>query len=518
MPSYDYANYVKKLLLDGPLLSSIITDSLVEKFKITKTYSRTVLSRLNDENIFNSYPLFFSSGQLGYSISQNRHEYVKLLDEKPRLKTAYEFLNRQRIVSKLSLLKITGALDTTGSKYYDIGKVLFDLKYFFPSLVEIEIDGSKFYSLQGSLGYDDLLQKQLYNVKIIPYVLSYCRKIGLISKKPHYLSEQNPFEGIETRQNLVFDATAFTSVGNPNKEKTICVFDISLSQYDSNLYKGFKYRIESLVHSTKQFNQRVIPIIVVEDIDFVLEKEILLENKTLLLKLSNIFGSRIKDFLNAIGLLDIDTMADAKTILNIVESSGHAKQLTRFFPFVFEQIINEIIHFLLRDAYTFNHGVKKKLLDGKYKEFDGWFENENEILVIESKYHRKNMIKWEEYDSKGKLNNDCVKYFFDNKYKFLQIWKMERKIKKNIKMVFVAANGFYKNVNEHSSEIPADCIHSILPSLMKAQDLIDICQSKGISIPDHKAWLKEYYIRKSNATQATEIEVINVDEIDDIFN
>lgn len=516
MPSYDYVGFIKSMLSNGAKLSSEIADALVGKFGIKKTYARKIISRLNKEDIFNSHPLFFSSGQLGYSLSSEHGDYVKLLSNKPRLLAGYNLLNKRKIVSKFDLLKITGALDAQSTKYYDFGRLLFDLRYFFPNLSEQEIDGSILYTIQGVSGYEELLKSQIINAKILPFVLSYCMKIGLISRKPHYVSQEKPFEGIKVRQHLLFDATAFTSIGNPNEEKTICVFDVGLKGYGVEELNGFRYRYETLIHATKKYNQRVIPIIVVDEIDYGVEKQILSSNKVLILKLSNIFGSRIKDFLNAIGLTAIDSIADASDILQIVESSGFANQLTRFFPFVFEQIINEMILKVLGDSFAYSHGKKLHLRNGDTKEFDGWFESTTEILIVESKFHKKNLIKWEDIDSRGNLRDHCLKYFFIEKYRFVQVWKRERNLSKNVKMVFVSANGFYKEVGNHISEIPTDTNHSIFSQMMTASELIKLCGDRNIpSLREHKDWLRKYYIRKSGTADSTES--TTDEEVYDIF-
>ena len=136
MPSYDYMSFIKNILKNGELLSGNITDELSKKFGITKTYGRKLLSKyVSEKEIYSSYPLLFlNGGQCGYSLNSGNNQYVALLPNKPRLQNVYYIFIRTGFISQYKLLKITGVINDENSKYYDLGKVINDLKYFFPYL------------------------------------------------------------------------------------------------------------------------------------------------------------------------------------------------------------------------------------------------------------------------------------------------------------------------------------------------------------------------------------------------
>src|SRR5690554_2201652 len=128
IPSYDYKKFILELLNNTELLSSEITDSLTEKFGITKNYGRKIILKyVREGDIYSSFPLVFRSNQAGYSLSPGNNQYVHLLQHKPRLENAYMTFIKNGFISKYHLLKLGGVIDIDGSKYYDLGKILSDL-------------------------------------------------------------------------------------------------------------------------------------------------------------------------------------------------------------------------------------------------------------------------------------------------------------------------------------------------------------------------------------------------------
>jgi hypothetical protein len=504
MPSYNYEKLIKSLLLEGPKLSSFITDSLVDKFNVRKSTARKNLNRLSQKGvIFDSRPLKFLGNEYGYSLKGGSDQYIKLLNEKPKLYNLYILFSSHRIVPINEMLKIGGLLNKKDTKYYDIDKAEKDLKFFFKDFHSFKYNGTIFYTVYNDnlniqSHYDELLKARKVEVDIIPFVLSYCMKINLISKKPWYISKDDPFGFIETRQNLAFDATAFTNVGNPNKEKSICVFDFNVnSPYTKSRLDGFRYRFETLINATRHLKQRVIPIVVYNEMDYWIENEISKYNNIIRLKLSTIFGSRINSFLEILKTSKIEKLSDAQEILDIVEKSDYADQLTRFFPFVFETIINELLNRLFERKYNYTTSKTIRLKNGDYKEFDGWFESDDEIILVESKFYKKNMIKWEERTKKDKLKNTCAKYFFVDKTSFILRWQSENNDKRELKAIFVSANGFWKDVHENIEQINISYVTPQVPLIITATELLEKCKAKGIAVTPHNEWLNRYYIRKN---------------------
>ena len=525
MPSYNYEKLIKSLLLEGPKLSSFITDSIVEKFNVRKSTARKNLNRLSQKGvIFDSRPLKFQGNEYGYSLNDGRNQYIELLSEKPKLYNLYILLSSHQIVPISEMLKIGGLLNKKDTKYYDIEKAERDLKYFYKDFHSFNYNGTTFYTIYNEdmnvqLHYDELLKARMVEVDIIPFVLSYCMKINLISKKPWYISKDDPFGFIETRQNLAFDATAFTNVGNPNKEKSICVFDFHVnSPYTKSRLDGFRYRFETLINATRHLKQRVIPVVVYNDMDYWLESETSKYNNIIKLKLSTIFGSRINSFLEILKTSKIEKISDAQEILNIVEKSDYADQLTRFFPFVFETIINELLNRMFERKYNYTTGKTIKLQNGEFKEFDGWFESRDEIILVESKFYKKNMIKWDERTKKNKLKNTCAKYFFIDKITFVLRWQSENNDKRKLKAIFVSANGFWKDVHKNIEKINTNYATSQVPLITTATELLEKCKANGIPIKPYNEWLNRYYIRKNLQVDSDEDEeIIENNETDDDY-
>lgn len=499
MPTNDYRTFLISMLEDKVLLSSEITDALSNKFGITKNYGRKlILKHVRARDIYSSFPLVFKSNQAGYSLIHGNNQYISLLHHKPRLENVYMAFIQNGFISKYHLLKLGGVIDVLKSKYYDLGKVLSDLRYFFPFLKEVIINNETFYhnnideeALQ--IIYNEELETRNFEVQFIPLVLSYANRINLIYKQPHYIRREMPFTGVSLRQNLIFDATAFTGIGNPNKETSVVVFDFKIQgKYLDQDFNGFKYRVETLINSTKGFNQRVIPVIVASEYDNTVYKEIYDENRYMIFTLSNIFGSRFNTFLEMIKTKDINGLKEAQEILEVIESTGHAEQLSRFFPYAFEALISEVLNKIF-NHYSYGYEMSRgKIIknNGISKEYDVWFENDQEILAVECK-HYKSLINWEKRNSKGKLENYCAKYFFEDKYQLLKI----KGYSKPIKLLFVASSGFTKGAERNISKIDNSLSHEKLKLSMTALELVDFCKNNAIGISDQKDWLKRYFIK-----------------------
>ena len=89
-----YYSYIKSFLIsEGPSLSSKITDAISEKFKVSKSYSRKILSNANSSiGIYHTGTLISRMGKEDTSISSNSNSFLELLDFKPRLKLLMNFL------------------------------------------------------------------------------------------------------------------------------------------------------------------------------------------------------------------------------------------------------------------------------------------------------------------------------------------------------------------------------------------------------------------------------------------
>jgi len=506
-----YYSYIKSFLIsEGPSLSSKITDAISEKFKVSKSYSRKILSNANSSiGIYHTGTLYFKDGQRGYSISSNANSFLELLDFKPRLKIAYELFINNTFVSKLELLKITGVLNLENSNYYDITKLINDLSFFFPNINSFQNDDGVFFSKTYWVS-DDYLNNEiekkrdlrLLDLKILPLALSYCKKINLIGNKAKYVSIDSPFEWIETRAQLAFDAVSYTKIGNNDSKSTICVFDISLTEYGFNHLEGFKQRYKTLINSSKIFKQRVIPILIVDKIHYSVERKILKENEIVILKLNTIFGSRITKFLEILHAHQIGNLVDLTNLIQVIESTNHAEQIVQFVPFAFELIVNATLNKILENDIKIISLKQNKLkVNGKTKEFDGFFEDEKCLYFVESKMYKRGprkRIPWEDYSSNGKLEKHTLKYFFVEKYNFIKEWAESNNINKIICMCFVSTIGFYDK-NNNMDTINKD-INPIgeLPLIITVNELDQIAKKKNIPISELRRWMKLYFKKDDN--------------------
>ncbi len=509
MAKTKYLDFIKKQLYGGEKLSSEITDAMVEKFKISKTYSRGLLKEFaKSRKIYSSYPLLFDSGQYGYSLEVGNNQYAALLPNKPKLEGVYYKFLLDNVISEYDIFKLSGAIDVEKSKYYDLTKVIADLKYFFPYLHKTVINEMTFYyhSIDESTAIsriqDEILNRK-FDIRFIPSILNYLQRINFISAKPRYIRADYPFIGVPIRQNLYFDAVAFTGLGNPNKEASVVVFDIKINEkYTIHDFLGFKFRVETLIYSTKKFNQRVIPIIVAEDIDYY--ESIKEDTRFVILQLSNIFGSRVNKLLEVMKLNHFKTMLDAINALDIIDNAGLTNQFRNFLPFIFESLIGELLTMYFQ-AIGYEYSIidrnkRYSNLESKFKEFDVWFENDSEILIVECKFYSNSKIVWEKYkNDKTTLENSCGKYFFEEKYDFL----IKDGIGKSVKTLFVSANGFHTAMIDEVSKQSQLKKHSNLPFILTAEELLDLCRSVNVGIKEHSNWLRKVFIKNKKEEQTS---------------
>lgn len=524
MPTNDYVKFVKDYLSTGPKLSSAITDAIEEKFKISKKYARTVLNRMNsNDELYHTGNLRFSSGQRGYSLSSNHNSFYPLLEEKPRLKITVDLLSANKVVSKLELLKYSGIINLENTNYYDLTKLIKDLEFFFPDINFFEINGDTYYSISNFITeenidefYKDRLNQRIIDLRVLPLAISYCKKINLIGNKARYVSVDYPLTWIETRAQLAFDAVSFTKIGNNDSNSTICVFDVSISNYNESQYQGFKYRYKTLMNSTKVYKQRVIPILIIDNIFYGLEKRIRSDNEVIIIKLSNVFGSRITRFLEILKAHELGNLSNVSELIEVIKNTYNAKQLSRFIPFGFELVVNATFNQLFATNSMPMSLRQVKLKIGKIeKQFDGFFEDEQNLYFIETKlYTGRSKITWFSETSKGKLSKECLKYFFVEKYKFIKDWARANGKNKNISMCFVSSNGFYK-IDEGMKTIDK-AIQPIkgLPLTVTIDYLIDYAKNKNIPIKELKDWIEMYY-SKDDEKESEEDNKVDEEEIED---
>ena len=124
------------------------------------------------------------------------------------------------------------------------------------------------------------------------------------------------------------------------------------------------------------------------------------------------------------------------------------------------------------------------------KEFDGYFEDETSIWLIESKNLGKSMIKWEAYNSKNKIENDCLRYYFIDKMIFIHNYAP----KKAIYACYVSKSGFSHREESESFIDSVNKIPGLKTYLLTPQDIIDAA-GKDKKEKEFE-WLSKLYIKK----------------------
>ena len=496
----DYKQHILNLFTKRKvaILGETIVSSLVVKFNIKRDTARKILSLAVKEKIlFSSAPLRFQHGQFAYSNINNKSSFNQLLSHRPGIKGALSLLSKTSLPEN-EIIKIAQSIYTSSSSKDAVEKLITDINVFNPVLVKT-VNGCRFYYLKGheNDNADNLYCKHLLSIikkdaAICRLVYSYLKTINLISDGIYRTSDA-PWELVGDYYG--FDLIGYSTLGGA-RNKTTFLFDVRVSYNASKeIIKRFIRRIKAF--KSKQANgkhnylSKVIGVVVVRDIDNSLRNAVDSQNNLLWIGLRQIFGKSIDSFLWLVGQ-DTQLLKSKELDESFYEkfdklaSSDFSNLLSNFLDDYFEMIVNSCIGKLIGKPF-FGRTIPYK---GATKEFDGFYEDNDVVMAIESKNLGKSMIKWHSEDSGGRLDNDCLEYFFDEKVNFLKNAFPNKKIY----ACYVSKSGYSKR-NESENKINnIEKIPVLKQFLLTPGDLVKL--SSSINKGKEFEWLEKMYIKK----------------------
>lgn len=479
------------------LLGEEITNELVNAFNISRDYARRIIKDATNKNyLFSSKPLRFSHGQYGYSNINNKVVFRQLLVGKGDLKELYKILSTTSLPEN-EMIKFAQSTYTSLKPKEALHKLIADMSVF-DQIKNTTIEGCKFYYLS-NVGVDDVKCEQIYqnikkDAKICQLVYSYCLNINLISSGK-YRDINNP--SILIGDEIAFDAICFSTLSrNRSNKKATFLIDVFVSYENGQSIKRFMKRSKAyyhrLINGKNNYHSKIINVIVVKDNNPLLRQKLDPYKNYMWLGLRQLFGKNIDSFLWLIGqntklLGHIQLDESFYNQIDQLANSDFRRLFVQFLDDYFEIIVNCCISrltgkvFLGKTIYNYNTCEEK--------EFDGYFEDETSIWLIESKNLGKSMIKWEAYNSKNKIENDCLRYYFIDKMVFIHNYAP----KKAIYACYVSKSGFSHREESESFIDSVNKIPGLKTYLLTPQDIIDAA-GKDKKEKEFE-WLSKLYIK-----------------------
>lgn len=427
----DYKDYLTSLFKrKTAYLGSELVNFLSHKFPISNDYSRKIINIAVKERIlYSSKPIRFSHGQFGYSTIKNKSVFKQLLKNKTGLKEIQSMLY-QTCLPENEMIKIALSMYTSLGQKEALQKLVQDLN-FFDRVEKKEFEGCEFYyfkSCREDTASDgrcsEILRNLKKDAKICQLIYSYFLNMNIISSGV-YRSTDEPWKLIG--ENTGFDLICYSTLGNrQSQNKTTLLFDVQVAYRDNEraikrFIKRAKAYAKRLSYGDYKYKAKIINAIVVREVNAITKSMIDPKDNYLWVGLRQLFGRSIDSYLWLIG-------QDAKEA-NRTEVDGTLyERIERLaqsdFPYLFGQFLDDYFEIIVNSCIG---KMTSKLFHGEivshdytYKEFDGFYEDEKSVWVIESKNLGKSLIKWRSEDSKGKIENDCLEYFFVDKMNYLR--------------------------------------------------------------------------------------------------
>lgn len=485
------------------LLGEQIVDSLINEYSIKRDYARRIIKdAVSDSVLYSSNPLRFSHGQYGYSTINNKSVFHQLLDSKGGLKEIYKILSLTYLPEN-EMIKYAQSIYTSFKPEEALNKLVLDLKAVGPIREGVYKD-CRFYYLAGNgrntldeFACERIIQNLKKDSKICQLIYSYCLNLNLISSGK-YRELEKPYALIG--EEVAFDSICYSTLSkNRSNKKITFLFEILIAYESGQAIKRFMKRSKAFYHRQKNgnnnYNARIINVIVLRDNNQKIRNKFDPYGNYMWIGLRQLFGKNIDSFLwlisqdtKLLGQIAPDESFYSK--LNQLAESDFSHLFSQFLDDYFEIVINCCFSritgksFLGKTVYDIDSGLEK--------EFDGYYEDDNSIWIIESKNLGKSMVKWESYDSKGKIENDCLSYFFIDKVAFLRNMYPD----KTIYACYVSKSGFSHREESEQKIISVERIPGFKNFLLTPQDIIDTAKK-------HKSdkefqWLNKLYINNND--------------------
>lgn len=485
----DYKDFILSLFDKNgkALLGSEIAEQLRGRFRLSAENARkTIGAAVKEGFLFSSKPLKFQHGQYGYATIKNRSVFGQLINARSGLRGAYGLLSKT-LVPENELMKLAQATYTNMPDSEALQKLIYDLGSIEPIEKKVFL-GCPLYGTQSRVrrSNDDECQRIVSNVtkeaKICQLVYSYCKDMNLISSAI-YRSTDEPWKLVGDY--VGFDMLGYSNLGASNRQM-IFVFDTAVAwNLSEERAKRFVKRIKIFnarrSNGPNKYLAKTIGAFVVRDLNHSLRTIVDPQGKMLWIGLRQLFGKRIDPFLWVIGQ-DLKAIKGKETDdgffdkLTELAEGDFGSLLARFIDDLFEIIVNACLSEIVGKPFA---GRAVSDSGGNKKEFDGFFEDEDAVWVVESKNKGKRKIEWLSQDSKGQIENDCLQYFFDEKISFLRTVYPGKKIY----ACYVARSGYSKREESEGKISRCERFPGIQSYLLTPKDLLAHPESRKSSKP-----------------------------------
>ena len=481
------------------LLGENIATELVNTFGISRVYARRIIKdAVNNKNLYSSKPLRFAHGQYGYSTIPNKSVFQQLLIGRNDLRELYKLLCITCLPEN-EMIKFAQSIYTSLKPKEALDKLLTNMSVF-DQIKTIRINECDFYYLSkigaNNVKCEDIYQNIKKDAKICQLVYSYFLNLNLISSG-RYRDAGNP--SLLIGNEVAFDAIGFSTLSkNRSNKKTTFLFDVFISYDSGQLIKRFMKRSKAYYHRQRNgnsnYHSKIINVIVTKENNPSLRRKLDPYRNYMWVGLRQLFGKNIDSFLwlagqdtKLLGQIQPDESFYKK--IDLLAKSDFSHLFSQFLDDYFEIVVNCCMSritgkaFLGKTIYNQNTGDKK--------EFDGYYEDEKSIWLIESKNLGKSKVKWESYSSNNRIENDCLKYFFFEKMLFIR----NISPKKTIYACYVSKSGFSNRAESESMINLVNKIPGLNSFLLTPQEIIDI-SGKSKNEKEFE-WLNKLYIQNN---------------------
>lgn len=349
--------------------------ALVEKFSVTDTYARKIISRAVDQQIIlSSHPYTFGKGQYLYlSLKASLDIHIIMKATKKNRPPIYRLLSllfrNEGIVSYYEALKITASpLEQGSTKMDSLNDIIHLLKKLELIIEKKDLNGVVYILLKNEQSTDEAFQqismnshysKMVLDCSILPDIMRWLTRTNLIDNVSFlYRNKTTPQRGVK-HNNLVWDAIAYTRTtginsvlgakANTLEKQTLVVLDVVLSdEYSQIHFDAFMSRIQVHRNSVKGTNRKIMPIIVYKN-SSAMVLNIIRKNGILTYDVATIFGKRIYEVIESYHDLfkgiKVDTNVDQhiEKILSKIRDSGQEDALRELRGTLFEFLMYPVL-------------------------------------------------------------------------------------------------------------------------------------------------------------------------------
>ena len=491
-------------LCKTPRLSKELQDGLINKFNISETYARVIITRAVDQkyiykSVNNKISLKFDNGSFAYSNTIGNNQFFELLAKhKPYLSDIFHLMNEQNCgyVSYLDIEKISACRIKSDEKHLSLSKVLEEIKFFY-QIKTVYVYGNKFVINKKIFPTDEVnlekvVQKESVNCKILYWVLSYLQKLNIIEGRPLYRNKDKPFTG-KINNNMVWDAVSFSRIKNFNqREKAIAYIDFNISnKYSPEEFNGFRARIENACFSVQKGLRNILPIIICNSIYVELKREAS-RLGYVIVELPTIFGSEICRIIEC--LYSLDNEKDPRILFNLIQTikdSGQSDNLGNLKGELFERVCRDVLDRLIKEANSMTES--NKIINGE--EIDYIMRFSDEMIMFEFKSGKFALPKGK-YNAKTKEVSD---YSFKRIFSKFDRFRNNYKADVPIKLCIISCSGFTAETKEVATQQNKHQSKRI-PMLVSGEELIQLCKT-SVKLKEFKREIEvieQFFIKPHN--------------------